>query len=160
MVAALTAAGYPAQSYAGWLFTGDGMYPIHHCWAVLETTHGKSVLDLSDDALMLKAAFMQEDQKNPHYISKEEAIDRIAAFHKETSGWPHRMRCSVVGLPSPQFFYVGCPCSPMGARWIYHRLKSKFPNHESDQKTAANGLSMTQNELLKRGLADFSVRPI
>ena len=141
--------GYPAVTYAGWLFTDESELPIHHCWTVL---NGKHVLDPSDFFTVL---FSGENIKHfENARNKDECVALMGDFMKAAKKEKNHIVCYPVGLPSSNFLYIGSPCSPDYARQIYQELMRKFPDHECD-RTDRNGLNATQRILVKNGFMEL-----
>lgn len=143
----LKKAGYDAKSYVGWLFTGKGEVPVHHCWVVL---NGKSVLDLSDDfTVMLSGENAKNFQKA---VSKKEMSEMIVSFQMAAKTQKNRVRCYPVGMPTRFLLYVGCECNPENGRNIYQKLIKEFPEHECEKNCDSSGMNETQKILKKFGL--------
>lgn len=143
---ALTAKGYDAHSYVGWLFTADSECPIHHCWCVLEND---IVLDLSDDYTLMLSGQNGENFKGK---SKEEAQELLADFREAARNVPNSIRCSPVGIPTSIFYYVGSECDPEQGRRIYNMLVAEYPDHECQRNCNRDGINQTQAILKARGL--------
>jgi len=150
LAAALRERGYRAICYAGWLFTSVYEYPVHHCWVVLETEEGKSVLDLSDDQTIM---FAGENAKNfQPGLSQEQAREVIAGFIAAAVKEKNHIRCAPVGTPTPYFLYIGCPCNNDAAITTYNKLAVKYPRHKSIRNLDETGKNATQRLLADMGL--------
>lgn len=147
LVGRLQNAGYDAKSYAGWLFTGKGEFPVHHCWVVLD---GKSVLDLSDDfTAMLSGKNADNFRKT---MSKKEMAETIASFQMAARTQKNHIRCYPVGIPTGFLLYIGCECDPEEGRKIYQDLIKNFPNHDCERNCDNSGLNETQRIMREAGL--------
>ena len=70
-----------------------------------------------------------------------------ADVEKKIAKLPNHEQCFPVGIPSPIWYYVGCPsCKDEGIN-LYRSLCSKYPNHPAAPKTAS-GLTLTQKMML------------
>lgn len=145
LVEALCEAGYDAKSYVGWLFVAAAVYPIHHCWVVL---NGESVLDLSDDHTMLLHNFKHFDNLK----DINEARIALAEFHEAAKQQPNSVRCQQVGTPSINYLYVGCPCPPDAGKLIYNNMMRRYPNHPTARNVDKQGFNPTQRMLKDQGL--------
>lgn len=147
LVAALRQYGYDAKAYVGWLFTEEDVYPIHHCWCVL---NGTSVLDLADDYTVMLSGSNGARIKAAE--SLEEARRLIASFAEAAKSVPNSSRCWPVGVPTSVFLYVGCECSPAEGRRIYSDLIRRYPGHECERNCDENGWNKMQKLLHQKGL--------
>lgn len=145
----LREAGFEPETYAGWLFTGEGQLPVHHCWVVL----GDSLLDLSDDAAMLVWSGVAEQMKAEE--DKDAIRERLAEYMKEALTWPNSKRCSPVGQASPNMLYVGSPCSPEEAIRTCRQLMQKYPDHETQRNCKGERINPTQKYFLEKGIGKF-----
>lgn len=146
LVADLRAQGYDAKSYVGWLFTGADQRPVHHCWAVLNGVH---VLDLCDDTcVMLYARGKELRQAN----EREKTRKIMADFIAETKSWPNSHRCAPVGVPYPDWLYIGSECLPEEGAKIYQAFARKHPEYERHTNTDSTGRTEFQRLLDARGL--------
>lgn len=138
----LHAAGYDAKIYCGWLFTGENEFPIHHCWVVI----GNSVLDLSDD--YVACVYMNRSNWTGNE-SKEETRMKLADFLKASLKWKNSERCVPVGVPAPNYLYVGCECASLLGKIMYNQLIQAYPNHDCHRNCDAKGKNATQ-EYIRR----------
>lgn len=145
LVKELRKAGYNAKSYVGWLFTGGGQYPIHHCWCMLED----HLLDLTDYYTQMFSEKNIENFKDAK--TKEEQALVMADFLKAAQKAKNSAVCYPVGVPTSFMFYIGCECDPDVGRVIYQRLMREFPDHKCD-RTDKNGLNQTQRIFKREGL--------
>lgn len=145
LVRELQKEGYNAKSYVGWLFTGAGQYPIHHCWCMLDNY----LLDLSDNFTMMLGGSNGENFKDAQ--TKEEQALVMADFLRAAQKAKNSEKCYPVGTPTPFMFYIGNECEPDVGRRIYQQLMKEFPDHKVD-RTDKNGLNQTQKILQKEGL--------
>lgn len=135
---ALCDAGYSAKTYVGWLLSTST--PIHHAWTVLYVDDRPSVLDLSDHHVVASEYYYP-------CKSLDEQRRMIADVEKKIAKLPNHEQCFPVGIPSPIWYYVGCPsCKDEGIN-LYRSLCSKYPNHPAAPKTAS-GLTLTQKMML------------
>ena len=149
LVEKLRKGGINAKSYVGWLFTGQGQTPIHHCWAVVDDS---TVLDLADDFTVMLSG---ENGKNFESLkSKIEWAEMIASFQYAAKEIKNSIRCSPVGVPTTFLLYVGSECEPDKGIDIYNQLIRKFPDHECQLNLDAEGYNPTQRILQKKGLIE------
>lgn len=149
LVAKLKAAGYDAKAYCGWLFTSKGEIPVHHCWCVLD---GKHVLDLADDYTVMLTG--ENGERFKKVSSIEEKRELIASFALAARKTKNRVRCQIVGVPTPFLYYVGTECDPEKGRECYNALIRKYPDHECQRNCDQTGLNATQKVMKQHGLMD------
>lgn len=146
----LSARGMKATPYVGWAFTSQDTYPFHHCWCVIETEHGKSVIDLSDDYAVMRA---YEPEK---WVSATlpEARQLMVGFTEyiKKNNIPNSERCFPLGQVNPIFLLIGSPCDPQRGRMAYNRLMAKYKGHPAGRLGNADHRSQTQQMLYDAGL--------
>lgn len=135
---ALCNAGYPAKTYVGWLLSPNT--PIHHAWTVLYVGDRPSVLDLSDHHVVASEYY------HP-CKSMDEQRKMIAAAEKKIAKLPNHEQCFPLGIPSPIWYYVGCPSNKDEGINLYRNLCAKYPNHPAAPQTVS-GLTPTQAMML------------
>lgn len=135
--------GIEAKPYVGWLFTSNQCYPVHHCWCVVD----QSVLDLSDNWLL---PYSPEFKKYSEQFGNSQ--ESFISFMKEAMKLENHIRCQLVGLPSPELFYVGTECSPKKGIEIWQKLLVKYPLHETQRNCDSEGFNETQRCLQKSGV--------
>ena len=140
---ALQALGYDAKQYVGWMFVGEGQWPLHHSWTVLNGTH---VIDLADDQAVLD--FNHDKFEG---ASLQENRERLVDFTKWIRQFPHSKRCMPFGVPSPRLLYIGCECSREQGINIYNNLVRTFPNHPCKERVQANNRTRMQDMLAENG---------
>lgn len=148
LVAALRENGYDAKPYVGWVFTGAGDLPTHHCWCMLD---GKHLLDLSDDNCII---YFEPNQKRlAQAQTREEARELLAdlIFHMTTE-LSHSDRCAPVGMPFPFWLYVGSECTPEEGVRIYRNWVQDHPEYETRYNCDEEGRNAFQRLLRDRGV--------
>lgn len=139
--------GQEPRIYCGWCFVGEGEFPIHHCWVVLEDRY---LIDLSADSntAILEAQGQYSHEELLTWTSSQWR-EWLYDYAKRSKHYKNSERC-VLGLGDGKI-YVGCEAS-CGNDGIlaYQALKRKFPKHESD-RTVGN---MRINPLQARMMCD------
>lgn len=148
---ALQEAGFKAESYVGWLFVGSGQMPIHHCWTVLKDGRKRYVLDLSDDTAVLRH-YYKENASKLEGQSMEVIREFFVAFVEHTRSWKHSERCAPLGMPFPDWYYVGCPCDPEKGKEIFCRFVGENPGYARGRDIDETGRSRVQQMLDEKGL--------
>lgn len=151
LTTALRQAGFVAESYVGWLFVGSGQLPIHHCWTVLREGKKQYVLDLSDDTAILRHYYAL-NAEHMDGQSKDVIRDFFVAFVEHTRNWKHSERCAPLGMPFPEWYYVGCPCEPEKGKQIFNRYVGVNPGYVSGRDIDGTGRSKVQQMLDEKGL--------
>lgn len=136
-------AGITAKAYVGWLFVGEAVFPVHHCWCVV---NGNSVIDLADDFWLTAPSVLDAEGQGAAAVRR-----KIVESHIEVSELKNSQRCAPLGIPSPLMFYVGCPCEPEEGRRMFQSLIAKFPGHECLRRRDEKGRTETQRMLAERG---------
>ena len=149
LVAALRSGGYNAKSFAGWLFTSDSQFPVHHNWCVLDND---IVLDLADDYTVMLSGENGEQFKDK---SIEEVRELIIDFYKAARLQPNHVRCSPVGTPTDFFLYIGCECEPEDGKTIYNNLIREYPDHECQRNCDDSGMNTLQRKMKQEGLMEW-----
>lgn len=151
LVANLAARGIEAVPYVGWLFTGSGIYPIHHSWCVIKRDGSQSVIDLSDDMTVFSSYIQYAERERKE---KQEPKEMLLEFTREVREQriPNSIRCTPVGQVFPDWLYVGCPCAPEDGRLIYNRLLRRYPNHECGKRVGKDSMTALQREINRLGL--------
>lgn len=136
--------GYDARPYAGWLFTSNSEFPVHHSWCML----GESLLDLSDGFTAMLSGANAEQFKTAKNL--EEAMETMAEYHRAAIKQKNRDRCFIVGQSTPFLLYVGCECEPEQGRTIYRNLLAKYPHHKCEENCDSSGLNNTQKKIKEK----------
>lgn len=140
--------GYHAESYVGWLFTGETQFPVHHSWTVI---NGNEVIDLADD---FTVRFSEHNIENWKDKSLSEARELIVSFAMAGRKQKNSVRCQPLGKPFPTFYYIGSVCEPNNGRSLYQELIDEFPEHECQRNVGKAGLNPTQTILKDYGLIE------
>lgn len=144
MTKALRKAGYKAQTYVGWAFFAGS--PVHHAWTVLWVHERPSILDLSDQMLVMEKETGLTESSLRH-APREKIVDVTLKLMQ----LPHRERCAPVGIPSPLYYLVGAPSNgPEGIR-VFNQLMKRYPDHPCMARiNKQTGATATQAMLLKK----------
>lgn len=144
MTKALLKAGYKAQTYVGWAFFSGS--PIHHAWTVLWVHERPSVLDLSDQMLVMEK---EMDLLAPGSMDAHRA--KVVDATLKLMELPHRERCAPVGIPSPMYYLVGAPSNGQEGARVFNQLIKQYPDHPCMARAnKQTGITPTQAMLLQK----------
>lgn len=137
--------GLDADTYAGWLFPGE-QTPIHHCWTVLRTESGVSVIDISDSE---KLMMQNREPFDAASGNKEKLREAYLSFYTWAKTLKNSERCAPVGKPSPLWYYVGSRTAPEAAKNIFRVLAERYPGHDCLNGVGRDGKTETQRMMEK-----------
>lgn len=133
--------GVEAKTYVGWLFVGEGEFPLHHTFVVVDDN---KVLDYGIN-------FTADDFKELHrngYKLGDEMRRIMAELHLEKSKKPHHEVCGF-GKVDTSYTYVATECTPEIGRQAFIKLKKAYPTHIAYQGGGSiNGASVLQDMIM------------
>ena len=141
---ALRDAGYPAEQYVGWIFAGEGTYPVHHSFVMLEN----HILDNSVE-------FLKKDMADFYYMqlkyrmSQDELRMYMIEQHQAKKDIKNHKKCNV-GKCDSYYIYVGTEGSAEQGRSRNIALRQEYPQHPSFQDVH-NGMTRIQSMMRQHG---------
>lgn len=145
LVSALKAAGYNAKAYVGWVFFGNSL-PTHHCWAVVDEIH---LLDLADDQVTV----LQEENCRILATAKDKEERRAMwadLIATAITTLPNSVRCAPLGVPNPDWLYVGSECDPEEGKAIYRNYAREHPEYEARYQRTEENMTALQGNISKQ----------
>lgn len=139
---ALRKEGYPAIQYVGWLFSGEGTYPVHHSFVLLYD----HVLDLSIEFLErdiydLRYATLK------HNLSADGGRRYIVQKYLEKQQVKNHQKCKF-GKCDKYYMYVAAEGSREEGIARNELLRKEYPSHPAF-RDVHNGMTETQRLLYK-----------
>lgn len=137
---ALREAGYPAEQYVGWVFTGNEL-PVHHSFVVLDN----HILDTT-------ISFLSQDIEKLSYINllpQQQQREKLADYYLSQESLPNHEK-RIFGAVDPMYLYIGAPGTAAQGIQRNKELRTVYPNHPCFQNVKGNSTKLQDVILQKK----------